>query len=313
MGEFMDISLRQIRAFREVMRLGSISEAARALGRTQPTVSTTIANLEQELGFVLFERQKSRMLPTPEAHYFLEESIFVLDRLNRFSRTMRQIGNMNKGTLKIACLPLASTFLLPREIVKFTKDRPEVSVSLMMRSSEIVQELVASQQVDIGFAENPEPRATLNIRSFEFDCVCALHIDDPLASRSVITPSDLDGRPLAALSREHPMNRAITKVFEESGSTMFHRFDFQTTLPALELVENNVCCAIFSSIAAASYQIYRHGNPKIVFRPFRPLITSSVSVLTPARRPQSLLAKAFNSQFVSTLETLVNSGPSSSL
>lgn len=300
----MDISLRQLRAFREVMRLGSISEAARTLSRTQPTVSTTIANLERELGFVLFERQKGRMVPTPEAHYFLEESVFVLDRLNLFSRTMRQIGDMNKGTLKIACLPAASTFLLPREIVKFTKDRPDVSVSLLMRSSAIVEELVASQQVDIGFAETPEPRSTLDIQNFEFDCICAVHVDNPLASKKMITPQDLDGIPLAALSREHPMNHAITKAFDDAGSRMFHKFDLQTAHPALELVENNICCAIFSTITAASYKIYRFEKPSIVFIPFSPGIKSSISVITPAQRPQSMLARAFFDQLVEELERI---------
>ncbi|NKB84700.1 LysR family transcriptional regulator [Ochrobactrum grignonense] len=42
----------------------------RALGRTQPTVSAMLANLEGELGFELFERDKRRLVAKPEAYFF---------------------------------------------------------------------------------------------------------------------------------------------------------------------------------------------------------------------------------------------------
>lgn len=300
----MNLTLRQLRAFREVMRFGSISEAARAINRAQPSVSTMIANLEQELGFSLFERHKSRMIPTPEAQYFLEEVETLLDRLEVSERTMKQIGDMKNGMLKVACLPAASHFLLPREIVKFTQDKPELEVSLMTGSSPMVEELVASQQFDIGLAETPQPRGTLNIRTFEYDCLCAVHPDSPLASLSVITPKDLDGYPMAALFRDHPLNKKIRGAFEESGAKMYQRFDVQNSLPAFELVENNVCSAIFGAISVASYQIYRADNPRLVFKPFAPRITTSISILTPAQRPTSLLAESFFEQLESTMTSI---------
>lgn len=300
----MNLTLKQLQAFREVMRLGSISGAARAINRAQPSVSTMIANLEDELGFSLFERYKSRMIPTPEARYFLEEVAVVLDRLEQSKDIMRAIGDMNQGRLKIACFPAASQFLLPREIVKFAKDKPEIMLSLKTRSSDLIEELVASQQFDIGLAETPEPRGTLHIRSFEYERVCAINIEDPLSSLPVITPADLSGRPIAALFHDHPITQKIKAVFDESGAELFHRFEVQTTLPALELVENNACSAICDAISAASYRIYRSEQAKIVFKPFRPKITSSISVLTPAQRPQSLLAQAFYKQLIETLKSI---------
>ena len=61
----MNLSIKQLEAFREVMRTGSISEAARILNRTQPAVSSLISNLEEELGVSLFERQRGRLIRTP--------------------------------------------------------------------------------------------------------------------------------------------------------------------------------------------------------------------------------------------------------
>ena len=60
----MNLSFQQLVTFREVMRSGSISQAARTVGRTQPAVSAMIANLEAELKFDLFVRERSRLTAT---------------------------------------------------------------------------------------------------------------------------------------------------------------------------------------------------------------------------------------------------------
>ena len=82
----MDLSLRQLSTFREVMRSGSISQAARAVGRTQPAVSTMVQTLEDQLGFALFLRQQGKLIPTPEARFFLEECEDILARVERTER-----------------------------------------------------------------------------------------------------------------------------------------------------------------------------------------------------------------------------------
>ena len=77
------------------MRSSSISEAARTLGRTQPAVSSTIAGLETELK--LFVREQGRLVPTPEAEFFLEEAEAILKRLEISKRTLRGLANREHG------------------------------------------------------------------------------------------------------------------------------------------------------------------------------------------------------------------------
>ena len=194
-----NLSIRQLQTFREVMRSGSVSAASRVLGRSQPAVSAMLANLEVELGFDLFERRKGRLIPKPEAHFFFEETQEILDRINCTAQTMREIGNLDRGRLKIASLPGASFFLLPQIVADFIKDRPDVDVSIMTRTSIKVREWIASQQYDVGIVEMPEQHELINIRPIELECMCALRKDDPLAAKSVLTPDDLDNAPMAAL------------------------------------------------------------------------------------------------------------------
>ncbi len=283
-----NLTLRQLQTFREVMRSGSISDASRTLLRTQPAVSTMIANIERELGFSLFVREHGRLTPTAEAHYFLEEAEEVLDRLDRTVRTMSEFGTLDRGSLRIACHPASSGFFLPKVLAEFLKDRPEVKADLMMRTSQVVEDLIASQEYDIGLAETPTPRSSIKIETFDLECVIALPEIDPLAQKDVLTPTDLRDYPMAMLFGDHPVTVATQAAFASCDAALNRRFVLRTFLPSLQLVGAGLCGAVVDRITAVTSPA-----PGVVFRKFAPAITSSVSLLLPAHRPTSVLTNAF--------------------
>ncbi len=289
----MNLTFRQLQTFIEVMRTGSVSQAGRSLGRTQPAISAMLAGLEKEIGFPLFERERGRLIAKPEAHYFMEEAEFVLSRLSQSARTLHEIGNLEKGKLRITCNPAASGFFMPRVVAGFLKDKPNVDVSLMMRSSPIVTDWIASQQYDIGFAETPEPRRTIRMENFRFPCVCAIPVNDPLAQKEKIVPDDLSGAPLALLFDEHMTFLQTRKAFADAGAELNQRFELRTFLPALQLVSQGLCYSICDAITAYSYGLRENENDTLVFRPFDPLIYLDMSLMTPANRPLSMLAMEF--------------------
>lgn len=289
----MNLTFRQLQTFIEVMRTGSVSEAGRSLGRTQPAISATLASLEKEVGFPLFDRERGRLVARPEAYYFMEEAELVLARLAQSARTLQEIGNLEKGKLKIACNPAASGFFMPSVLAEFLKDKPNVDASLMMRSSPIVAEWIASQQYDVGFAETPEPRPTIRMKNFKFPCVCAIPRDDPLSLKDEITSADLDGAPLALLFKEHTTHIQTSAAFAEAGAKLNQRFELRTFLPALQLVSEGLCYSICDSITAKGYAIHTGDSSDLVFKPFYPLIYLDMSLMTPANRPLSMLAEEF--------------------
>lgn len=286
------------------MRTGSISEAARTLQRTQPAVSNMIATLEDELGVELFERQRGRLIRKPEAHYFLEESEQILERLNKTARTMKEIAGLELGRLKIACMPAASNYLMPRMVADFVEDKPRVNVSMMMRDSSVIEEWVASQQYDIGLAETPPPNRALSAQTFDLKCVCALPVNDPLAQKDFIEPKDLDGLPLATLQEDHPNYQSTLKAFRRQSATMNQRFELLNFQPALKLVEENLCYCICDPMTASGYLQRFDDRARLVFKPFVPEVILSISVLTPAHRPASVLASNFTEMLTAELERL---------
>ena len=86
------MNLKQMTAFREVVLTGSVSEAARNLNRTQPSVSHMIATLEDSLGLKLFVRRNGRLHPVPEAMYLLEECKYAHVHKNTTTTTKGMIS-----------------------------------------------------------------------------------------------------------------------------------------------------------------------------------------------------------------------------
>lgn len=299
------LTIQQLQTFREVMRTGSISEAARVLGRTQPAVSAVIANLEGQLGFALFLREHGRLAPRPEALYLLEETEDILNRLARTTQSMAELANRQRGSLRIACHPAASGFFIPALLAGFLKDRPAVKADLMMRSSQVVTDLVASQEYDIGLAEAPSPRASIRSQTWDLRCVLALPERNSLPQDRPLTPVDLDGYPMATMFDDHATHQTIETAFAREGATLNRRFVLRTFLPAIQLVAHGMCASIVDRITARSSP-----TEGVVFRDFAPAIPSSVAILEPAHRPQSLLAQAFREELARRLDDLERWVPS---
>lgn len=289
----MHLSLRQFSTFREVMRSGSISQAARAVGRTQPAVSTMIQTLEDQLGFALFLRSHGKLTPTPEAHFFLEECEDILGRVERTERTLERISSLQSGKLKIACLPSGSSVFLPRLLTRFLKGRDDLDATFIMRSSDVIEDLIASQQYDLGFAETPQPRPSIRQKDYVLECVCVLPHDDPLAKADIVTPHDLDGRPMAILYGAHGTAVQTETAFREAGCHFNKRLELRTFLPGLQFVAEGVCVMICDMITAYG-SIYQSPHATgLTIRRFRPKISSEISILTPGYAPRSMAAQAF--------------------
>jgi DNA-binding transcriptional LysR family regulator len=289
----MHLSLRQLSTFREVMRSGSISQAARSVGRTQPAVSTMVQTLEDQLGFALFLRSHGKLTPTPEAYFFLEECEDILGRVERTERTLERISALQAGKLKIACHPAASSVFLPRLLTRFLKDRNDLDVALIMRSSDVIQDLIASQQYDLGFAETPQPRASIRQTDYDLECVCILPTDDPLAKAETVTPYDLDGRPMAVLFEEHGTAVQTEAAFRAAGCQFNKRLELRTFLPGLQFVAAGVCVMVCDMITAYSHLTQVPENNRLTIRRFRPKISNSVSILTPGYATQSMAGQTF--------------------
>ena len=163
-----------------------------------------------------------------------------------------------------------------------------------MRSRFLLARLLTSRCVKIGAAP---PSPLVNHETLELECLCALHVDDPLAGKAEVTARDLDGSALATLYTDHSSYAQTKAAFEAMGASFNRRFETQYFIPLFTYVERGLAYAVADPLSVESYRLYRREEVrKIVFRPFRPAVHLAASILTPAHRPLSNLAKAFTAE-----------------
>ena len=298
----------QMKAFHELMLTGSVSAAARNLNRSQPALSSLISGFEDELGMKLFERRNGRLHPVPESYYLQEECSELLGRVNTLQKNMQGIKALSSGKVEIVTMPGPSVFLIPELIANFSVEKSDVKCDLISRSSEVVFQLVAAQQYDLGIADHYEGKAEstslVKEHIFQFDCLCAVPADDPLAMMSSISPGDLAEKPLAFINSGHEVSTKLEQVFAESQIKPNVKFTAQYFIPLLTYVERKLAYSIVDPIAAESYRLYKLNDGGVVFRPFKPNTTYRVSILTPAYRPASLLTQSLTNALIEEMNRL---------
>ena len=95
---------RQLEVFHAVYTHGSITGAAQYLHVSQPSVSKVLTHTEKQLGFLLFQRIKRRLLPTPEAHVLFRHA----DKIHNDLQNINEITNQLKSQFKYLKLKSAN-------------------------------------------------------------------------------------------------------------------------------------------------------------------------------------------------------------
>lgn len=286
------MNLKQMEMFRMLMLTGSASETARRLHRTQPAVSLSLSSLEADLGLKLFERQKGKLTPTPEANYLYREVEEVLSRLQGVLSTVKDIQNKQYGYLRIGSMPGPSIRFLPDLMSDFLEQHPKIQASLQTRTSDAVKEWVASGQYDLGLAESWAVDDTVASESFDLRCLCAIPTSHQLASKTSINPKDLDGEPLVTLYADHALFHNLRQIFEKQDAKMNIRIQTRFFIPALRFVERGLGICIMDPISILSYTSQ---NPpgKVVFKKFTPQLSLKVALIKSLKTPNSIIAEQF--------------------
>ncbi|MFV3129627.1 LysR substrate-binding domain-containing protein [Niveispirillum sp. KHB5.9] len=280
---------RQLEIFRAVMISGSASRAAELLSITQPAVSRALVELEESLGFSLFDRVKGRLVPTPEGQMFFRDvntSFVGLDRLRASAARIRDFGS---GSLRIASMAAFGTTVVPKAIHAFRKKHPQIAITLQVLSSSAVRDLVANQQFDIGLAADEVDLSGVDHRVFgSFPAVLALPPGHPLAEKPVITPTDLHGQPFIALAPEDRARHRITEILDEAGARPEIVVETPSAGTICALVLEGVGVGLVNPAATDGY-----AQRGLIFRPFKPDVQFKSHLLFRPDAQKAQLVKAF--------------------
>lgn len=192
------MELRVLHYFLTVARLQSFTKAAIELNITQPTLSRQIAELENELNAILFNRNAHGVTLTKDGILLKRRALEMIDLENQIIEDFKTNNEIVEGRITIGCGEFNAIELLSNVCKSYNQKYPKVQIALHTATADVIYELMQKGLVDIGFFLEPVNTENLDyIRIENSDqWVVSMNPDDPLVKKDKITKDDLLDKPL---------------------------------------------------------------------------------------------------------------------
>jgi len=191
----------------------SVTQAAAALGTSQPAISRALKALERELGFDLFVREgRAFSRITPQGVKVLEYATRALAEIDSLKAVAADLNQDSRGTLAIATTHTQARYVLPPVVQAFREKYPEVELHLHQGTSEQTAEMVATDRVQLAIATGSDglfPGLVL-LPVYRWHRQVIVPRKHPLAGVEKLTLKELAKYPL------------VTYVFSFSGASSLH-------------------------------------------------------------------------------------------
>lgn len=214
-----------VRYFLEVVRRGSITDAAARLFVSGSAISRQIASLESVLGVALFERRPRGMAPTAAGDLL---TIYAQRMALEADRVVSDIGalqGLRKGKVSIVCSSGFALDFLPGVITRFRLQYPGIQFRLEVAQPAIVTRAILQGDADIGltYSRTAEPGVNVEYRQ-NTPVLVTMRPDHPLAQSHTVTLPQLADYSLALPDSEN----TIRQLFDICSSR--HRLVFEPAL-----------------------------------------------------------------------------------
>jgi DNA-binding transcriptional LysR family regulator len=212
------MELRHLRYFVAVAEEENVSRAALKLHVSQPGISRQIHDLEDEIGFQLFERSAKSVRLTAAGKVFLGEVRAVLQRASEAVEKARAVSGGTAGEIAIGYAPSLTVQILPAALRKFQEQFPNVRVVLHDLSTEEMLAQLRSGKLQVALSVRP-PRAMLRGLRFaelaRYPMCVAVAPGHPFARARSVTLAQVAREPLIGYSRaEYPeYHESLLKLF----------------------------------------------------------------------------------------------------
>ena len=211
------MEFKQLEAFVAVVDYGSFSEAARKLYLTQPTISTHIRSLEEELHTRLIIRTTKKLTITPKGYQLYDSAVRMLDIRNNL---FENFTGSKKQIIDLAASTIPSSYLLPELMAGFGRMYPDVYFHSWQTDSAGAISRVLDGSVDLALTgQNTGDDSCIFIPFCQDDMVIATPVNDhylQLKERPV-TFSDFLKDPIIIRERGSGTKKEMDIFLENAG------------------------------------------------------------------------------------------------
>ncbi|GED30777.1 LysR family transcriptional regulator [Brevibacillus centrosporus] len=188
------MNIEQLQYLVETTRTGSISATAQNLHVSQSAVSKSISRMEQDLGFTLFIRSRTGIVPTPAGWKLIQKAEEILSKVSEFNDIADEHGPKAKRELKLASVPMFM-LILNQSLETIMSEHPSTQIEVAEKSSKEIIYEVRNNLFDLGFLilndeirQDPELDYQVLMSSNTFVCI---NKDSPLAKKESLSPEEV--------------------------------------------------------------------------------------------------------------------------
>lgn len=213
----MEVSTRQLRAFRLVAQHCNFTRAAEALFITPSGLSVIIRELEKRVGFRLFERTTRHVELTPHGRELLAVIQRSLEELDAAITDIGRSARRGHQSISLGTTPLVAANVLPPAMREFRKQRPDVRIQLFDADLPTLIKMVEAGKLDMSLGIFKAMAGVRREPFFRFSLMVARAAKDDTPPRATTAWTALDGETLISLSSGHPHQQLIDKQLARAG------------------------------------------------------------------------------------------------
>lgn len=249
------MDIKQLEVFVAVAKHKSFSRAARELFLTQPTVSSHIQNLENEMQTVLLNRNNKTITLTDSGHILYDHAIIILNDCKKAIYDIKEYSGKIEGSISIVCSSVPEAHLFPSFLNNFCDQYPNITFTINHCISNLVIPEILSERATFGIVGSKQKHTHIDYYDFINDelvliCPSDYQIDNV---DGYIDISELKNLTFIMRKEGSGTRNVIIKKLNTSPVSPSHlkvRAYVESNNAIIEMVRNGLGCSFVSRVSA---------------------------------------------------------------
>lgn len=260
----MALTFRQLRYFLVLSEELHFGRAAQRLHISQPPLSASLRQLEEELKVKLLLRNSKRVTLTPAGEAFQRQARRILEQLEDSQTLVQRIASSATGLVRVGFRPAMLFLGLPELLNRLQSRYPGIEIQLNERSSADQVEAVMQEKLDIGFINSmPLPEGIESVIFSEESFLCCVPAHHRLAGQRELAVKELANEPIILFGRDlapHYYDRIIS-LFHHADVKPHICHEVSHWLTILAMVANAM------GVALVPQSLAKAGFSNVIFLP----------------------------------------------
>lgn len=234
-----------------VAECGGITEAAKQLYISQPSLSAAIARIEADIGAELFDRSKKPLVPTYAGEVYIENARRILQLGTELRKRVHDISENLAGKVLFGIPAERAGYMLPDVIRSFQQDYPKAKIVMRNGASALLLEALKKDQIDFAVlpkdaAELPDGFEAVEIfRESLYAVAITGYIESSAITEEGYLPlTELANYPLIALQQGHALRRRMDRLIHANNLNVHRIMELESCISAVQFAAAGIGVAV---------------------------------------------------------------------